>query len=168
MEEDAKSGNPSMLDLEEVEEDTKKDAVEERESALAKQLKEQRKKKARLVDPVTFGLSISPEDLSHYTPTEVHEMAPPTSKQIQLIARHGIDGDQITNKGYASLLINKLIARDKSGMSSAKQINFLSRRGFQNVQNWSLKQAASMIVRIKANAWSVPPSVNPRTFNPEH
>jgi hypothetical protein len=157
-----------MLDLEEVEQDTQKDAVEERESALAKQLKEQREKKARLVDPVTFGLSISPEDLRYYTPTEVHEMAPPTLKQIKLLEKHGIDGDQITNKGYASLLINKLIARDKSGMCTAKQIKFLSRYGFQNVQNWSLKQASSMFVRIKANRWSVPASVNPRTFNPEH
>tara|TARA_R110002074_G_scaffold105742_4_gene228410 strand:+ start:5452 stop:7104 length:1653 start_codon:yes stop_codon:yes gene_type:complete len=168
MEDDAKGGNPAALDLEEVEDDAKKDAIKERENALAKQLREKEGRKKNLVDPVAFGLSIDSEDLKNYVPTEVHEMGIPSEKQMKLLERHGVNPDDITCSGYASKLIQKIETRNKTGMCTPKQIRFLNQYGFKDVQSWTLKQASSMFARIKHNRWSVPRSINAKDFKPDN
>jgi len=167
MEENSKSGNPTALDLEDVEDEAKKDAVQERENALAKQLKEKEGRKKKLVDPVAFGLSIDGDDLKNYIPTEVYEMGIASKAQLALLERHGINPDDVSCAGYASKLIEKLKARTAAGMTTAKQIRFLNRYGFKNVQNWTQDQASSMFTRIKKNHWNVPPKIDAKTFVPE-
>jgi superfamily II DNA or RNA helicase len=167
MEKNSKSGNPQALDLEEVEDEAKKDAVKERENALAKELREKEGRKKKLVDPVAFGLSIDSADLKNYAPTEVYEMGLPSKQQMALLERHGINPDEITCFGYASKVIQKLQARNSAGMSTPKQIRFLKKYGFKNVQNWTQDQASKMFTRIKKNHWNVPTSVDPKAFIPE-
>ena len=45
--------------------------------ALAKQLEEQRRKRARLVDPLQYEMSIQAEDLAGYVPAFGWEAGPP-------------------------------------------------------------------------------------------
>ena len=59
----------SAIDLIEAEESSNRDAIEERERALAKQLSEMKKKKQKLVDPIQYAFSIEAEDLANYEPT---------------------------------------------------------------------------------------------------
>ena len=167
MEKNAKSGNPEALELEEVEEESKTDVVQQRENALAKELREKEGRRKRLVDPVAFGLSIDANDLRNYAPTEVYEMGIPSKKQMDLLERHGINPDEITCSGYASKLIEKINARSAAGLSSAKQIKFLNKYGFKNVPNWTANQASKMFVRIRMNSWNVPTNIDPRNYVPK-
>ena len=58
----AESGGPQ--DIEEAAVQASEDVVAQREEALAKQLEEQRRKKAKLVDPLQYEMIIQAEDLS--------------------------------------------------------------------------------------------------------
>lgn len=154
------------VDLQKVESKASDEVVAEREEALAKQLAEQRKKKAKLVNPLQYEMSIAAEDLSGYIPEFAWEMAPATDKQKAALEKYGIDASEISNAGKASKLLDRVKRRRDSGLSSPKQIRLLERRGFQHVGTWSMEAASSMISRISASGWRIPSGVNPATYVP--
>ena len=94
-------------------------------------------------------------------------MLPPTAKQIAALEKNGINPESITCQGHASKLLDTLSVRRYAGLSSPKQIRVLERFAFQQVGQWSWQEANKMISRIAANAWHVPHSVNPVTYQPE-
>lgn len=154
------------VDLQKVESKASDEVVAEREEALANQLAEQRKKKAKLVNPLQYEMSIAAEDLSGYIPEFAWEMAPATDKQKAALEKYGIDASEISNAGKASKLLDRVKKRRDSGLSSPKQIRLLERRGFKHVGTWSLDAASSMISRISASGWRIPNGVNPATYVP--
>ncbi len=154
------------VDLQKVESKASDEVVAEREEALANQLAEQRKKKAKLVNPLQYEMSIAAEDLSGYIPEFAWEMAPATDKQKAALEKYGIDASEISNAGKASKLLDRVKKRRDSGLSSPKQIRLLERRGFKHVGTWSMDAASSMISRISASGWRIPSGVNPATYVP--
>lgn len=154
------------IDIEELEKESESDVVAEREQALAEKLKEMKKRKRKLVDPLQFEMSIQSEDLSGYVPSFGYEMAPPSVKQIQALEKFGIFADEIENAGKASLLLDRLKKRQDMSLSRPKQIRFLESRGFQHVGTWTFDQASSMIARISMNNWRIPNGVTPETYIP--
>lgn len=154
-------------DLEELEREASEDVVEQRERALAEELAAQRRKRARLVDPLQFEMSIAAEDLSGYVPTFAWEMAPATEKQVAALERAGIDGSAAGCAGKASLLLDRIAKRRERGLATPKQIRFLEGRGFLHVGTWEFDAARRMIARISANGWRVPRDVAPATHVPE-
>lgn len=154
------------VDLQKVESKASDEVVKEREEALAQQLAEQRKKKAKLVNPLQYEMSIAAEDLSGYIPEFAWEMAPATDKQKAALEKYGIDASEISNAGKASKLLDRVKKRRDNGLSSPKQIRLLERRGFQHVGTWSMEAASSMISRISASGWRIPSGVNPATYIP--
>ena len=155
------------MDIQEVEEEALKDVQEEREKALAEQLKEMRKRKKKLVDPLQYAMSIQAEDLQNYIPSFGWECAPANEKQLKYLEAHGIESNEVPNAGYASMLIDRLKLRSKEGLATPKQVRFLERRGFRNVGTWKFKDANSMISRISANNWRIPKGVQASTYKPE-
>ena len=155
------------MDLEAIEEGAESDVIAEREEALAKRLAELRKKKAKLVDPLQYEMSIGAEDLADYQPSFGWEMAPASDKQVEALEKHGIFGGEIDNAGKASLLLDRLQKRRVNGMASPKQIRLLERKGFRHVGQWSFHDATSMISRIAASGWRVPVGVSPATYQPD-
>ena len=111
----------------EEDESSNRDAIEERERALAKQLSEMKKKKQKLVDPIQYAFSIEAEDLANYEPTFAWEMGPATDKQIECLEKLGICADEVKNAGLASLLIEKLTNRHKEGLATPRQIRYLEK-----------------------------------------
>ena len=83
----------------------------QREEALAKQLAEQRRKKAKLVDPLQYEMSIQAEDLSGYVPAFGWEAGPPTEQQTAALEKLGILPDAVESAGKASLLLDRLHKR---------------------------------------------------------
>lgn len=154
------------IDLMAAEEQAQSDVIAQRESALAAQLEEMRKRKRQLVDPLQYALSICAEDLADYEPTYAWEMSPPSEKQLQLLERRGIFPDEVPNMGYASKLIDRLMARQQEGLATPKQIRCLERLGFQRVGTWPFDAAQKMIGRLAVNHWNVPISINPYTYIP--
>ena len=118
------------IDIEELEKASESDVVAEREQALAEKLKEMKKRKRKLVDPLQFEMSIQSEDLSGYVPSFGYEMAPPSVKQIQALEKFGIFADEIENAGKASLLLDRLKKRQDMSLSRPKQIRFLESSWF--------------------------------------
>lgn len=161
----AQTGCPE--DIEEAAVQASEDVVAQREEALAKQLEEQRRKKARLVDPLQYEMSIQAEDLAGYVPAFGWEAGPPTEQQAAALEKLGILPDAVESAGKASLLLDRLNKRRAEGLTTPKQIRVLERYGFQSVGTWSFDAAKHMIDRIAAGGWrGVPKGVNPRTYIP--
>ena len=155
------------VDLGEVERRAAADVVAQREESLAKELAAQRHKRARLVDPLQYEMSIADEDLSGYVPSFGWEMAPASEKQIKAIESYGINPEAVECAGKASLMLDRLSKRRSQGLSTPKQIRFLEGRGFRRVGTWTLDQASRMITRISSNGWRTPTSVDPAKYVPE-
>lgn len=154
------------VDLEDAELQAERDAISEREQALAQMLEEQRHRKRQLVDPLQFEMSIASVDLANYEPTFAWEMAPPTVKQLELLEKRGIFPDQIDCAGKAKIIIEKLIARQREGLCTPKQIRLLEGKGFRNVGTWSFGSASKMISRISYNRWRVPSGIDVESYLP--
>ena len=161
----AESGCPQ--DIEEAAVQASEDVVTQREEALAKQLEEQRRKKARLVDPLQYEMSIQAEDLAGYVPAFGWEAGPPSAEQTAALEKMGILPDAVESAGKASLLLDRLNKRRAEGLTTPKQIRVLERYGFQSVGTWSFDAAKHMIDRIAVQGWrGVPKGVNPKTYTP--
>lgn len=161
------AGTGCPEDIEEAAAQASEDVVAQREEALAKQLAEQRRKKAKLVDPLQYEMSIQAEDLSGYVPAFGWEAGPPTEQQTAALEKLGILPDAVESAGKASLLLDRLHKRRDKGLTTPKQIRCLEKYGFQHVGTWSFEQAKHMIDRIAAQGWrGVPKGVTPSTYTP--
>lgn len=158
--------NEDPVDLLEAEEEGESTVLEEREKALAEELKAMKKRKRKLVDPLQFELSIRAEDLTNYVPSFGWEMMPPSEKQLEALERKGIFPDEIDCAGKASLILERLETRRLEGLATPKQIRFLEQRGFNHVGNWAFADANAMIGRIANNNWRVPYGVVPEEYRP--
>ena len=161
----AETGCPE--DIEEAAAQASEDVVAQREEALAKQLAEQRRKKAKLVDPLQYEMSIQAEDLAGYVPAFGWEAGPPSEQQTAALEKLGILPDAVESAGKAALLLDRLNKRRDEGLTTPKQIRCLEKYGFQHVGTWSFEQAKHMIDRIAAQGWrGVPKGVTPSTYTP--
>ena len=155
----------------EISEESIKEAMEDvkaqREKALARLLREQRAKKAKLVDPLQFEMSIMDEDLQEYEPTFGWEFEMATEKQLKAIERFGINPGEEMLKGYASMLLDKLMKRANAGMTSAKQIRCLERYGFRDVGTWAFDDAKGIIGYLASHNWCLPYNIDPATYIPK-
>lgn len=156
------------IDLEEIKEEAEKDAINEREIALAEKLKEMRHRKRKLVDPLQFEMSINAEDLAGYVPSFGWEMGPASEKQIKALEKFGIFPDEIDNAGKAKLLLDRLNTRKENGLSTPKQIRFLESRGFKKVGTWDFNNARRLIDRIAGNGWKIPKDIVPESYVPRN
>lgn len=162
----AETGCPE--DIEEAAAQASEDVVAQREEALAKQLEEQRRKKAKLVDPLQYEMSIQAEDLAGYVPAFGWEAGPPSEQQTAALEKLGILPDAVESAGKAALLLDRLNKRRDEGLTTPKQIRCLERYGFRHVGSWSFDAASRMINRIAAGGWrGVPKGVDPKTFTPD-
>ena len=153
-------------DIEAAEQQAKSDVVAEREEALAKQLREMRRRKQRLVDPLQFEMSIQAEDLSDYVPAFGWEADAPHENQLKALEKWGILPDNVDSAGKASKLLDRLAKRRDAGLTTPKQIRFLEGRGFQHVGTWPFEAAKQLIDRIAANNWRTPQGITPATYAP--
>ena len=154
------------IDLIEAERESKRDAIQERENALAKELEAMRRKKRKLVDPIQYAFSIEAEDLADYEPTFAWECGPATERQIQFLEKHGIFAEAIENCGMASMLIDKIINRMNAGLATPRHIRCLERYGFKHVGMWSFDAASKMVTRIANNGWFLPRGIDASSYQP--
>lgn len=156
----------AAVDLIEAEEKAESDCVAQREEALAKKLAEMRNRKAKLVDPLQYEMSIAAEDLSGYVPSFGWEMAPVSDKQAAALEKAGLFPDGVECAGKAALLLDRLNKRRAEGLTTAKQIRFLEAKGFQHVGQWEFDSARRLIDRIAGNGWRVPPGIDAANYKP--
>ena len=133
--------------------DAETDAVEARRNALAEALAAQKRKKAKLVDPLQWFVSTGEMALEDYQPFARWEYEPVTEKQRTILESFGINPDGIDTKGKASLMIDRAIARRQQGLATPKQIRCLERYGYERVGEWSFEAANKKIGLLAANGW---------------
>jgi len=143
---DSKGGQMDLIELEST-------AHVEREKALAEKLKQQANKKRRSVNPLEFALSIHDEDLEEFEPAFAWQKRPASDKQLDTLEKFGFNRDDIPNKGYASMLLDKLITRSKANLARPKQIKLLTRLGVQDAQGLKFKTASALIDKAAKNGW---------------
>ena len=141
------------------------DVEEQRRNALADAIKANAKRKARLVDPLTFFVDIGEVASCEFVAEFPWEREPATEKQIKLIENAGINTDGMC-KGQASKIIDAIFRRRDAGLATAKQMRMLEQKGFQNVGLWTFEQANDMMGRLARNRWRVPYGINPETYIP--
>lgn len=141
-------------DINEALELANKDVKAERERKLADELKAARRSKSRLVDPLQYEYSINSADLMNYIPTMAWEMAPASEKQLAMLEGRGIDGSKVTCAGQASLIIDKLVKRQKANLATPKQIRLLENKGFLNVGEWRKDEASAIVGKLAKMHWN--------------
>jgi superfamily II DNA or RNA helicase len=137
----------------------KAEATAKRESALAKQLAEQRKKKAKLVDPLQYAVSVNASELIDYEPAFGEELAPITPAQASQLERNGVNPDAVKTRGHADSILNKLAERKQMGLARPRQVKELERAGIKHAGEYTFEDAMNMIDRIAANGWRAPPAM---------
>lgn len=157
------AGGP--VDLDECEEAAESDVQVAREEALARELESKRRRKAKLVDPLLFEMSICDRDLQDYVPTFAWQQERPTDAQAHALETWGVDPGAM-DAGKASLMLDRLSKRKAAGMASPKQVRMLERKGFQHPGTWTKEQAGDMMSRLSANGWRVPFGITPATYVP--
>jgi len=158
------AGGP--VDLEECEGTAEDDVQRQREESLAKELESKRHRKAKLVDPLLFEMSICDRDLQDYVPTFAWQRERPTDAQTHALEAWGVDPDAM-DAGKASLMLDRLARRRDAGMATPKQVRMLERKGFVHPGEWTFGQASDMMARLATNGWKVPRGVTPATYVPQ-
>ena len=154
------------IDLLEAETGAESDVQAQREAKLAEELEAMRHRKAQLVNPLQYALSICDLDLSTYEPEFAWESYPPTQKQIEILERRGIDTAGM-DAGMASKMIDTLIRRQDEGMATPKQVRMLERKGFRHPGTWTFEQASKMMSILARNRWQTPAWIDPETYVPD-
>lgn len=142
------------------------DVEEQRRNALAEAIRANAKRKARLVDPLTFFVDVNEQALLDYQPEWPWEKQPASEKQVKLIENAGINTDGMT-KGRASKIIDVILNRRKQGLATAKQVQKLKQYGFQKVELWTFEQASNMMGMLAQNRWRLPWGINPASYVPK-
>ncbi len=149
-------GGCEQMDLLDLEKMANDEEARKRHEALARALKEQERKKSRLVDPLMLGVMLGDGDLTDYEPVMRWEQAAATGPQLRALERFGIDPACVTCKGHASMLMTKMVERRKLGLASIGKMKLLSKYGYDSIGAISEKEANQLMDRIKANNWAGP------------
>ena len=144
--------------------DAETETVRKREDALAKRLQAQSKKKGKLFDALQYAALTGVTDLND-APKEIDEADRPTMEMVDRLERLGFacPGSQ----SAAEKLLASYQQRVNSGLATHKQIRFLTSRGFRNVKDWKMTDAAALVNRIAALGWNrLPRGIDPETYVP--
>jgi len=163
--EDAQKVSEKLVDDEMDIFEAERDVVEERRESLAAKLEANRRKKAKLVDPLTFFVDIGEVAAMDYVPEFAWEREKPTAKQVAVIENAGIDTTGMT-KGKASKIIDAIFRRREEGLATPKQMRRLEQYGFQNVGVWTFDQASDVMGILAKNRWRLPYWIDPATYSP--
>ena len=138
-----------VTDLLAAEEEAQKDLLK----SLEKAAKKHQHKQPRTIDPLAWAVSLGDAVIASYVPENAADAAPPSKEELDVILGAGLDSSAIKNSGQAQKLIGRLLDRDRLGLASVKQLNFLKQLGVPEEQAVLMKkgQAGAIIGRQSAH-----------------
>lgn len=145
-----------QMELTELEAKAHTDVAAQREKALADALKAQEGKKAKLHDLMAYALSVHDEALQEYEAVFDWQKGPASPAQLEAIEKFGFKPGNIPNRGYATMLLDRLITRSKSDLARPKQIALLQKYGYTDAGDVTFAEATRRITAIKNNGWIRP------------
>lgn len=136
-------------DLVEAEAAAGRDLLKSLEAAA----KRNSKKQARTIDPLAWAVSLGDTALAGWEPETQWDTLKPTPGQIELLQRQGIDCTNITARGLASKIIDRVMSRYKLKLCTPKQLTFMTRLGIpEQVAALMTMEQASRAISAKKNA----------------
>jgi len=142
------------IDLEDLESSAKRDVIKEREEALARELRSQRHKESRLIDPLSYAVMIKNEGLADYEPVFAWEEQAPSPNQLQLIKRFGINPAKVKSKGHAKYLLDSIIGRSRKKLATPGQTRTLNDAGYWTT-DMTKTRANELLTELSANYWRI-------------
>lgn len=134
-------------DLVNMEESAERDLLK----SLEKAAKEHTNKKPRVIDPLKWAVSLGDAELATWKPETKWDEMPPTPGQLSALEKSGIDTSKVVTRGLATRVIERVFDRQKLGLCTPKQLNFLERLGVADAALISFRDASAIIdAKIKA------------------
>ncbi len=117
----------------------------DRTRKLAERLRANRTRRGSVLDPLELAVTLNEAALAEYVPTMVWQGHAPTSKQLDVLGKFGLDTTSILSKGHASLLLDRLITRRQLGLATPKQVRVLRRRGHPHPETATFEEAKEFL-----------------------
>lgn len=149
-EEDAKALTEKLGgegDLEEAREEVNAD----RTRSLTERLSQNRTRRGSVLDPLELAVTLNEAALAEYVPTMAWQAQSPTSKQLDVLQKFGLDTMGVLSKGHASLLLDRLITRRKLGLATPKQVRVMRRYGHGRPETATFEEAKQFLDAQFAN-----------------
>jgi superfamily II DNA or RNA helicase len=121
------------------------DAVTERENSLARELAQKKKNIGKLIDPIEFAIGIHDTAIADFEPTMHWHSEPVTDGQREMLKKFNFDVSEITCKGQASAVINRMFQRRELGLATPKQVNLMRKLGIPNAEKIRFTDASNII-----------------------
>jgi len=128
-------------DLEEAREEVNAD----RTRSLTDRLRANQSRSGSVLDPIELAISLNEAALADYVPTMAWQAGAPTSKQLDVLQKFGLDTVNIQSKGHASLILDRLITRRKLGLATPKQVRVMRRYGHQRPEIATFEEAKAFL-----------------------
>lgn len=129
------------LDLRDARDLSESEAVQR----LVKGLLSRRGRRGETYDARDAAAVLNAPELLVYEPEQRWELLPPTPRQLEILARKGLDPKSIKTRGEASNLMTFLIGRAEKDRATLKQVVALGRLGVQHAENMSFAEASAMM-----------------------
>jgi superfamily II DNA or RNA helicase len=113
--------------------------------SLERATREHAKKKARVIDPLAWAVSLGDAALATWEPESKWDELPPTPGQISVLEKNGIDLAKVTARGMATRIIDRVFQRQKLGLCTPKQLTFMERLGIRDAALVTFKEASALI-----------------------
>ena len=131
------------VDLFSAQEKADAEMESDRHASLIARLKECSKRKAKTIDPTEFALALGDADLAEYEPETDAEAAPATDKQKGMLERLGFE--EVSSKGLATQIIDRVVQRREAGMATPKQLKWLIKFRHPNPRNATFAEASAFL-----------------------
>lgn len=130
-------------DLEEAREEVNAD----RTRTLAERLRENRRRKGSVLDPLELAVTLNDAHLAEFVPVMQWHGDAPSAKQLDVLEKFGIDATTILTKGHASFLLDRLITRRKLELATPKQVRLLRKYEHPRPELATFKEAQAFLAR---------------------
>lgn len=134
-----------MLDGEGDLEEAREAVNAERTRSLAERLEANRSRRGGVLDLVELAVTLNDAALAEFAPTMRWHADAPSDKQLEILARFGVDTTLVHTKGHASLLLDRLFMRRQIGLATPKQVRVLRRYGHPSPETATFEEASAFL-----------------------
>jgi superfamily II DNA or RNA helicase len=117
----------------------------DRTKRLAERLEENTRRRGSEIDPLELAVWLNEAALAEFVPTMSWHAQPPSDKQLEVLTRFGLSAAAVSNKGQASVLLDRLIARRRLRLATPKQVRLLRRHGHPSPETATFEEAGKFL-----------------------
>ena len=128
-------------DLEEAREQVNAD----RTRKLTERLIANRRRTGSVLDPLELAVTLNDANLAEFVPVMQWQGDAPSPKQLEVLAKFGLNASSVLTKGHASFLLDRLITRRRLELATPKQVRLLRRYDHPRPELATFKEAQAFL-----------------------